>query len=385
MATKPVKHFFSSFAGAPNINGQAGSLIAVLDACLVDGFNSKTLDSLVVSGNVLTGTKSGHNFVVDQVIATSANEASLIGEWTITSVTATTFSAAAPGVSNVTGTGTLTVKAAGAGWTKLYAGTNKAVYKSSDVAGNGCVLRVDDTGTTTARVVGYESMTDIDTGIGPFPTAAQVSGGAYWFKSATADVTARNWEMYADSQAFYFAVTNYTAIYVTLHGFGQLAAEKPGDAFATFLAGQSSVSNLTNNAGVSILAQSSYVAGGGGGLWAPRSYTQVGSAITLGVYSNAINTVLSGESTGSTYPSPCSNGLILSSPCCVETTGLPVRSASVPGLFHTPQANPLDHRQKIADVSGLDGRTLVASSANGYKSGASQAGKVFIDITGPWR
>jgi hypothetical protein len=34
------------------------------------------------------------------------------------------------------------------------------------------------------RASGYESMSDVNTGTGPFPTAAQVAGGGYWEKSA---------------------------------------------------------------------------------------------------------------------------------------------------------------------------------------------------------
>ena len=111
--TSPIKHFYSGMAGAPTLNGLAGSMIGLLDACLVNGFNLLTLDSLVVASNVLTGTKASHGYVVDQVILVAgANESALNGEWTITTVTSSTFSAAAPGVGNTTGTGTISSKAA---------------------------------------------------------------------------------------------------------------------------------------------------------------------------------------------------------------------------------------------------------------------------------
>ena len=58
MPTYNTKWFQNSMAGAPVLTGQAGALIAVLNACLVDGFNLLTLDSLVVAGNVATGTKA---------------------------------------------------------------------------------------------------------------------------------------------------------------------------------------------------------------------------------------------------------------------------------------------------------------------------------------
>lgn len=65
---------------------------------------------------------------------------------------------------------------AAVGWTKAFSGTNMAAYKQS-AGSNQLYLRVDDTNATDARVVGYETMSDVNTGTGPFPTATQQSGG----------------------------------------------------------------------------------------------------------------------------------------------------------------------------------------------------------------
>src|SRR5690606_18510430 len=92
--------------------------------------------------------------------------------------------------------------AAGAGWAREFTGTNKAVFRAA--TGNRLRLRVDDTGTTEARAVGYESMTDVDTGTLAFPTNGQVAGGLYIRKSNTADNTARPWVLIATGTAFYF-------------------------------------------------------------------------------------------------------------------------------------------------------------------------------------
>jgi hypothetical protein len=60
-----IKYFDSTMAGAPSMADAAGNLVAVLDACLVDGVGSVTLDSLVVAGDVATGTLStGHGFTM---------------------------------------------------------------------------------------------------------------------------------------------------------------------------------------------------------------------------------------------------------------------------------------------------------------------------------
>lgn len=379
MATKPVKHFLSTMAGAPVLNGTAGSLIAVLDACLVNGFNLLTLDSLSVSGGVLTGAKAGHGFVVDQVIATSANEAALIGEWTITSVTSGTFSADATGVANVTGTGTRTAKAAGAGWVKV-PGTNKAAYKSSDPSSTGCYLRVDDTGTTTARVVGYESMSDVDTGLGPYPTTGQVSGGGYFYKSATADSTARPWMIFADSAGFYLSET-VTASAYKLHGFFDYTSTKQGDAYRNALF-CSTNNAYQNQSGYNAFTSNNFSSSGDAGAFSPRSYTQLGSSVSLVCGALYVGGSGSGGSGGLTYPAGPSNGLIVSDFVIKETALPTLRALSVPGLYSTPQVLPLAHGDKEGNVTGLPGRKLMALALG---SSNANEGRVFIDITGPWR
>ena len=49
-----VKYLHSGMTGAPVLSGAIGSMIAVLDACLVDGFALKSVNSLVVASNIAT-------------------------------------------------------------------------------------------------------------------------------------------------------------------------------------------------------------------------------------------------------------------------------------------------------------------------------------------
>ena len=378
MATKPVKWFDNSMAGAPTLTGAAGSLIAVLDACLVNGFNLMTLDSLVVSGGVLIGTKAGHGFVVDQVIVTAgANEAPLNGEWAVTEVTTSTFKATATGISNVTGTGTITAKAAPAGWSKVYSGTNKAAYKSSSAEGTGCFLRVDDTGTLHARVIGYESMTDVDTGVGPFPTSAQVSGGGYWCKGQNT-TTARRWFLAADNLLFYFQ-RNHFSSYNSFDAFGDYKSERPGDAYNCLLQVNTASSYITSYTFTQIGFYGFTASTGGSCMYSPRNYTQLGSSVQLTTAFLGVNNVRSGSSSGALdYPSQASNGLILSPIAIAEVSG-PIRCMTMPGVYATPQKIPLANFDKITDVPGLTGRKLITLD-NGNNDG-----RVYIDLTGPWR
>ena len=194
--------------GAPTISGTVGAGITFLDALLIDGFGQLTLTSLSVTSAVATATISaGHAYKQWSVVEIAgATPTELNGRKRVLSVTATELTFAATGVSDGTATGTITCKIPGAGWTKPYTGTNLAAYRLNGTTGTGSYLRVDDTGTTEMRVVGYSAMTDINTGTDPFPTSAQVSGGGFMRKSSAASATARTWTMLADDRGFYLTV-----------------------------------------------------------------------------------------------------------------------------------------------------------------------------------
>ena len=383
MATKPVKWFDNSMAGAPTLTGAAGSLIAVLDACLVNGFNLMTLDSLVVSGGVLIGTKAGHGFVVDQVIVTAgANEAPLNGEWAVTEVTTSTFKATATGISNVTGTGTITAKAAPAGWSKVYSGTNKAAYKSSSAEGTGCFLRVDDTNAQYAVVFGFESMTDVDTGVNRFPTVIQAPSGLGWGKSATAGSTTRPWAVVVDDRIFYFFRSPNSANSTSqLHVFGDVVSDRvSGDPFSCIISGHVTPNVTSGAIPCGIAATDGY--NSGDIVAVARSHTQIGNSALCGVYSLRISTNnQSGELSSAKTLSPLNNKAQLTPPVLTEVTTNVIRASKIPGFFHTVSYIPFLHLDRTSNVMGVNGRKVLAC-ASSY--GGSE-GRVFFDITGPWR
>lgn len=221
--TIAVKRYTSTQTGAPTLTGQVGTLVTLLDACLKDGFNSKSVSSATQTAGVATLTFSGaHGYAVNDVIVISgANEAAWNDEFRVLTVadsTHLTFAIASGTTSPATGT--LTAKIAPLGWTKPYSGTNKAAYlpKSQYVQS---YLRVqDDSSTPTsasgrwAKLRGYESMSDVDTGTGLFPTAAQSTNGLSLVKSSTSDSTARAWVLVGDGGLIYVG-TAWSASYPT--------------------------------------------------------------------------------------------------------------------------------------------------------------------------
>jgi hypothetical protein len=397
-----VKHFFSTMSGAPVLNGQAGSGIAWLDAVLVTGFDIKALTSLVVAAGVATASFSGtHSAIVDSVIEVAgvsggpSGFAGLNGEQKITSKPTTSSVTFATALPDGTYTGSVTIKMASLGWTKVFTGTNKAVYRSADPMANGMYLRVDDTNAQWMRVIGYETMTDVDTGTGLFPTTAQINGGAYWHRSVMTNATAVGWAFAGDSRTFYHSIRSglsQGALYDigTIWGFGDLVALRPsGDPFATFLAGSftgttTSVDNCLGNNGSSQIA-------------VPRSFTGLGSAV-LGYpqhwggssgslyYSGA--TTLHGS-----FPNRVDGAMYLAKEFWTGAGTVEPR-AEFPGLYRVLQSglyNFFKTGDRAPATGALTGRNLVAFTCpasvttKNNNSDSSNTGIAFLDVTGSWR
>lgn len=250
-----VRYFASTMAGAPTISASAGALIAVLDACLVNGFGNKAVDSLVVSGGIATaGISSGHDFAEGDVLRISgATPAALNSDWRLASVTASsvTWAVDGCGVADGTATGAISALRAPAGWEKVFAdGTTRAAYRSLEhAAHNGLILYVDDAGTTTARVRGFESMTNIDTGTGPFPTDAQLSGGFWWAKARYSYSSDLKWHLVADQKRLVFA-PRYSGNYpnsAPAYHFGRIVGHAPDDTWSTIVSGAATSANAIND------------------------------------------------------------------------------------------------------------------------------------------
>lgn len=251
MPTVKTKWFASTMAGAPALSGSVGAMISVLDACLKDGFNLLTLDSLVVASNVATGTKTAHGYVVNQVVLIAgASPSGLNGEWVITDVTSNTFKFATTGISDQTATGTITAKAAHCGWEKQFSGTNLAVYRSSDVLSTRIPIKVDDTVGQYSTALMAEGFTDISTPVNSCSTQ-------YFKKSSSTDSTARAWLLFADGKTFYLGIDWNSAGTYDFTSHGDFASLVSGDGYCARLHGHN-VSGPTNKGQGTSLATASW-------------------------------------------------------------------------------------------------------------------------------
>lgn len=146
------------------------------------------------------------------------------------------------------------------GWTEAFTGVSKRAYRMG--AGNGLFLRVQDDGPGAgsfreARIRGFESMSDVDTGTGDFPTVAQAATGIFARKSATLDGTSRPYVLVCDDRTFYFmAQTGDVASAYFSFAFGDLfSVVGPSDAFRTMIMARSTENSAAANVeGVPFLA-----------------------------------------------------------------------------------------------------------------------------------
>lgn len=315
-----TKWYSSTMGGAPTLSNAAGSIIGVLDACLLAGFGSVTLTSLSVASNVATLTvTAGHGFIDQQIIEIAgATPNELNGQWRFTRSSATTGTFAVTGLGNQAATGTITAKTPGLGWTKAFADTNKGAYRSNDIAASGSLLRIDDSATTMPRARGYVSMSDINTGVDPFPTDAQANGGSYFPKSNAA--TTRSWCLVGDKTGFYWSVRVDGDAWTTVF-FGDLRSFFVGDGYRAALHGCAS-GGTTGYMGY--LYGSVYDL-----IWMPRNHLAAAGPVRCAKRGTI---QYSGYSTIYAYPSPFNGGVCAAAPAFVEHYGGELR-AIMPGYI----------------------------------------------------
>lgn len=200
-------HWFSSHdasgnavAGAPSLTDTAGSLVALLDACLVNGYATTTLTSLTVSGGVATATvQTGHPYLdQQQVLIAGATPSGLNGVQRVTRTGATTFTFSTTAADG-SATGTITARLAPAGWTRPYSGTGLAVYQSADPAAVPVLYALDDTLADRGRLAGYRTMSGVSAGTGRWPSGGYVALPKY--VTGSTGGAAAGWTLIADSRS----------------------------------------------------------------------------------------------------------------------------------------------------------------------------------------
>ena len=382
-----IKYFESTDAGAPTMNNAAGSMIAVLDACLITGYNTKAVTSIVVASGVATVVCAAHAFAntygkVVRIAGATAGFTALNKDTTIANVTTNGFTFLCPGVADGAATGTLTAKYAPLDWVKQYSGTNKAMYKRSDVTATGCMLRIDDSAVAVScRALMVQSATDVDTYTNGSPTAAQVTGGTgnHWIKAyGSANATAVDWFVVADELFIYvFVKTNFSYGGYLAHFFGDAKSFRPADSLNCLVGGLT-----TNNDGNPLSGVNStgacVILGGKNGISLSQTVAIRDRVDSYGAQ-------------GAVYPSLVDGGLVINYPILFAE---PTATSDVRGVFPgvaTPVAqlsngstNTFASKTQISNIVGSSNIFLIVNVASSVSAG-NVVNVALINLTGPWR
>jgi hypothetical protein len=232
------KLYYSEQLNAPVLTREIGKLIPILDACLLTGFNSKSVSAISVTDNVGTATTTvAHGYNVRDTIEFTGADQSVFNapnSFRVLSVPDTTSFTFAITTALTTATGTITAKISPLGWEKVYSGTNKAVYRSSDIESTRRLLWVNDTINQYAEVAMYESMTGLDSGLNK-------TTNLVWTRSeATTGTASRPWMLLGDERRFYWLprYNNSSPSYgVEVYFFGDILSFKSNDSYHCCLAG----------------------------------------------------------------------------------------------------------------------------------------------------
>jgi hypothetical protein len=321
-----VRVYRSTDPGAPNsLTGQIGSLIPVLDACLVTGYGS--------GGDA----KPAAGWVKEYAATNKAAYRSAVGA--------------------------------------------RMFYRFDDNNPFG--------GSTNhvAGIRGYESMSGIDVANGPFPTTLTHANGQRFGKSnVNNSATPRPWLIVADEKTCWMLINQSGAdsnnVNVgELYGFGDFVSDKSGDPWNAFIiAGQSSadtswfwnpcLTNSINNASPTSSTSGIVVRDHLGTPSAPRPFEGL---------SRGWDTGAPGNNTAVPYPDPVSGGMRWEKEVPITCAG--VLRGKLPGIGYPLHAGPLE----AGDTFTADGRLWLAiNPVRMSGSGNSRSYQLFIDTTGPW-
>lgn len=412
-----VKFIRSTFAGAPTLNAAAGSLVAILDAVLVNGFNSSNISSIVVSSGIATAAQSsGPQFGYKSVVTIAGcSEAALNGQKRVIATTSNTFSYDATGVADGTySTGTITAIYAPLGWEISFTDTNKRIYRSLNQQRDAVSLYVDDTNTFTGwnqaqnvsgtyRSQAYVAMVTDVTSISAFTLLT--TSNYFWIKSNVSSGGSNwEWSIIGDSLGFFINTTIANWNTSESNYFGKLKNPiKANDNFITLLtayyqasadrAGSSSGSAPGDESGTS--AQSNTTSNFGA--FSPysnvnkrvlaRSFSQIGVAVAASIMPSSYSTN-SGLTASIAYPAPIDGGVYYATDLVVLESGQGPRGY-LPGYCQLLQYRPFGPTYLLENVASDPNKTFFTweghASTTAQAPSVSYRGEWMFDIIGPWR
>ena len=167
-----TKFYYSTMKGAPIISSNWGSLLKALRIVLVDGFNKNPIISNTVEEGLRKFTfVEDPGYLLHQVVTLSGciTNPELNGEYRVQKIEGFSVYLSTEDVISTLG-GDMFLLTSPMGWSEVFTGTDKAVFKAKDTLKNPFFLRIDNSLPTGydpswgkfARVTMAEYMVDID-------------------------------------------------------------------------------------------------------------------------------------------------------------------------------------------------------------------------------
>ena len=328
-----LRVFSSTDAGAPALTGQAGSLAAVLDAVLVDGYGTGP-SAKAPAGWSRTYSATNKRVYRNELVA-------------------------------------------GSGY----------YLRLDDTAAIGNARH--------AFLRAFQLMTDIDTGTNLVPTTAQAANGSLWQKSITLDATARAWVIVANDKTIYpfFDCGGNGIALASPFGAGDLASDVVGDQHNFFLSGNG-LSAYSGNTGDAhgTMYRAAYLSTANGTVgngtqpngWVARDYAGNVGATPI----NNVRDDLYGASEffgrgPIAYPDPVSGGIRFNV-AHVKEGAYQVRGR-LPGVLVLLHNMPFSDGAVLSPLPGADGiSAYVKSFRSNSISNATGNGQVMFDLTTEW-
>ena len=315
-----VRVYRSDDASAPTLNGTVGSLIAVLDACLVNGYGSKAAAgwAKAFSGTNLAAYRAAsgirHYLRVDD---TAAQEARIIGYETMT--------------------------------TDINGGASP--FPTSTQQSGGLFVRKSNTADSTAR---------------PWML---ISNGVFFYFLPFTGITALNGDVAASDIAGTFC-------------FGEFISYKPGDAYSTIIIGAIATGQSQSVFGVTVSPTTWFAAPNGH--FIARAYTQSGTSrtVTKMVPGDPHGATLMGGASHPVYPDVVSGGIPLGPVEILEPDGsnIPIQRGRLPGLWVPFVALPGSQLDTFTCSGELSGKTMTLMTVGN----TSTLGRAAFETSDTW-
>ncbi len=407
MATLPVKWYHSFMRGFPVIAGVAGNLITALDAVLVNGFGQVTAASAKIDSGYITINLSNNETFEKYSVVELLNNPLVNGEYRVLEST-NTYIKVKTDLSNQVLTGTLYVKYAPLGWTKITPSqANKALYVPK-TSFSGFNIYVNDNYRSCAEVrlcrgaIDNSTIPDYSALIDPVPLTAS-NTSSYWVKSYNNNTTRFTAHfIIGDPSTLYFqwGLTHTYSLSGLrkgkICGCGDIIRYSEDDDLAAFLTTGTNTfdvldyySNKYSNQSMQMVSTQNI------NYSDPINTTFLGNHLGVKgndfagrIPENRYGTQWSGYNDLSVYQSLNNKGLELSKLLAVN---LDTVRGEYPGIYFIPFKFSSTDDMIVEEGSGsLAGRLIMlkcaaAGNASHDDSTVSDNSIVAFDITGPWR